>query len=74
MIYLMLRNFKTDIKESFDKLDDKIDKFDMEIKEIRSDITDIKVQVGTLSGSFTERGQWEGRLYSMQKIMTEERK
>ena len=81
LIYLMLRNFKTDMKERFDKIDvrfDKIDvrfdKIDEELKEIRSDITDIKVQVGTLEGSFTERGQWEGRLYSMQKIMSEEKK
>lgn len=74
LIYLMLRNFKTDMKERFDKIDVRFDKIDEELKEIRSDITDIKVQVGTLEGSFTERGQWEGRLYSMQKIMSEEKK
>jgi len=74
IMYTFFRNFKIDIKESFKEIKEDIKELKDDIKEMKSDITDIKVKVGTLEGSFIERGQWEGRLYSMQKIMTEERK
>lgn len=58
----------------FDKIDGELKEIRSEIKEIRSDITDVKVKVGSLEGSFIERGQWEGRLYSMKNIMSAEKK
>lgn len=67
LMYAFLRNFKIDIKDSFKEMKD-------DIKEIKIDVKSIDQRLSKLEGSFTERGQWEGRLYSMQKIMKEEQK
>jgi len=78
ILYAFLRNFKKDMKESFgvrfDINDANVKEIKEEIKEIKFDIRSINQRLSRLEGSFSERGQWEGRLYSMQKIMTEEKK
>lgn len=66
LVYLMFRNFKKDIIERFDKIE-------IEIKEVKLELKSIDQRLSRLEGSFLERGQWEGRLYSMQKCLTEEK-
>jgi hypothetical protein len=65
-IYTILRNFKKDIKEELVEIKS-------EIKEIKMELRSIDQRVSRLEGAFVERGQCEGRLYSMQKNMTEKK-
>ena len=67
LMYLMLRNFKADIGKKFDKIDQRFDKVDERLEKMDQ-------RLSRLEGSFAERGQWEGRLYSMQKTILEEKK
>lgn len=50
-----------------EKINKRFDKIDEELKSIDQ-------RLSRLEGAFLERGQWEGRLYSMQRNITEEKK
>lgn len=39
----------------------------LEIKEMRDDIKSIDQRLSRLEGAFLERGQWEGKMYAMQR-------
>lgn len=53
--------------KKFDKIDERFDKIDIRLDNIDQ-------RLSRLEGAFLERGQWEGRLYSMQKIMDDNAK
>jgi hypothetical protein len=47
----------------------KFEKIDSQLTNINTELKSIDQRLSRLEGAFLERGQWEGRLYSMQKIM-----
>lgn len=52
-------------------MDDKLErKFNVLLEEIH----DIKCMLSRIDGMLLERGQWEGKMYVMQKTITEEKK
>jgi prefoldin subunit 5 len=52
----------------------KFDSIERRLQTIDSRLESIDQRLSRLEGAFLERGQWEGRLYSLQKNMTEEKK
>jgi len=44
-----------------------------DLKEIKQDVKSIDQRLSRLEGSFSERGQWEGRMYSMSKNIEEKK-
>lgn len=62
------------IDRKLDRIDKKFDKVFEELKEIKTELKFIDQRLSRLEGAFLERGQWEGRLYSMQKVMESDAK
>ena len=60
--------------KKFDKIDIRFKEIDEEIGKINTELKLINARLSSLEGAFFERGQWEGRMYSMQKKATEEKK
>lgn len=52
----------------------KFEKIDNQLENINTELKSIDQRLSRLEGAFLERGQWEGRLYSMQKIMEKDAK
>lgn len=51
----------------------KFDKIDLELKEIKTDIGEIKVKVGKLETAIETNDKWETRLYDVKKAKNEEK-
>jgi hypothetical protein len=64
LVYTMMRNLRVDLKSQ-------IDKVALDVKSIDQNLRSIDHRLSKLEGSFAERGNWEGRLYAMNKNTTE---
>lgn len=62
------------LANQFDKINKRFDKIDAQFEELRAQLKSIDQRLSRLEGAFLERGQWEGRLYSMQRNIAEEKK
>lgn len=71
-IYTLLRNFKADVIKELVEIKEDIKEIHTEIKEINYRVSSIDQRLSRLEG--IEIGHWEGRMYSMQRNITEENK
>ena len=52
LLYMILRNFRTDMAERFGKIESEFKEVRSEIREIRSEIKEIRTGVNRLEGAF----------------------
>jgi hypothetical protein len=78
LIYNMLRNFKADFKKDIDTtlnsfvsvINIRFDRVEKKIEKIDQRLDSIESRLSRLEGGFVERGNWEGKLYSMSRNIT----